>query len=338
MKKLSFVIPLYNSAQWLRKCLDSILNQDIPLEQMEIICVNDGSPDNSADIAHEYKMLYPNSIVVLDQENQGPSGARNTGMRQATGKYLCFVDPDDYVEPNVYGKLVRQMENDNLDMLRFNYQSVDENYQPVDKPEFEIQFDYSPKLMSGTEFLATRLDIACNIWRYMYRREIITENGIWCFTGDYYDDTPWLPLVLMQAERMNICDTVVYDYMERSDSLVKTKNPKMMKRKSDGAVLLLEYLEEERKKVERGLLNVESKWKEGVHTWYKRMEAHAVVILLTNIGVSLFWEYGAYLKQLKAMHVFPLSDYMATNKTRRKIRLANISPTLLVWLIHLKNY
>ena len=331
MKALSFIIPLYNSAKWLRKCLDSVLEQDIPLEQMEVICVNDGSPDDSAAIAREYKKEYPNTIVVLEQENQGPSGARNNGMRHATGKYLCFVDPDDYVEPNVYGKLVQQMEDENLDMLRFNYQIVDEDYKPVEKREFEKRFDYSPKLMSGAEFLATRLDIACNIWRYMYRREIITKNEIWCFTGDYYDDTPWLPLVLMQAERMNICDTVVYDYLERADSLVKTKNPKMMKRKSDGQILLLKYLEDERMKVESGKWKVESSWKEGVIAWYKRMEAHAVLTLITNIGVSLYDERKDYIQQLRELNVIPIQSQSLM------ARLINVSPLVAVWLIHIKN-
>lgn len=336
MKVLSFIMPLYNSAKWLEKCLYSVLNQDIPESEMEIICVNDGSPDNSADMAREIGKNHP-CIIVLDQENQGPSGARNNGMRHATGKYLCFVDPDDYVEPNVYGKLVQQMEDENLDMLRFNHQCVDENYQPIDKPAFEKQFDYSPKLMSGAEFLATRLDIACNIWRYMYRREIITENGIWCFTGDYYDDTPWLPLVLLKAVRMNICDTVVYDYMERSDSLVKTKNPKMMKRKSDGFILLLKYLEQEIADVQKGKLKVSSEWKEGVIAWYKRMEAHSVISLLTNIGISLYAERKAYVREINGLKIFPLSTKNVAPKVLRKIRLANIHPLLLIWLIRLKN-
>lgn len=340
MKVLSFIIPLYNSAKWLRKCLDSVLNQDIPLEQMEIICINDGSPDKSAAIAHEYREEYPNTVVVLDQENQGPSGARNNGMQHATGKYLCFVDPDDYVEPNVYGKLVKQMEAENLDMLRFNHQNVNENYQPIDKPAFEKQFDYSPKLMSGAEFIATRLDIACNIWRYIYRREIITENGIWCFTGDYFDDTPWLPLVLLKAERMNICDTVVYDYLERADSLVKTKNPKMMKRKSDGVVLLLKYLEEEKKQLLIGnsKLVVDDRWREGVIDWYRRMEAHAVVSLLTNIGTSLFSLRKDYVRRLRELDIFPLSVHKADKKAICKIRIANVSPMLLMWFVHFKNY
>lgn len=330
MKTLSFIIPLYNSAKWLEKCLLSILNQDILESEMEIICVNDGSPDNSADMAREIGKKHP-CIIVLDQENQGPSGARNNGMRHATGKYLCFVDPDDYVEPNVYGRLVKQMEDENLDMLRFNYQSVDENYQPVDKPEFEKRFDYSPMLMSGAEFLATRLDIACNIWRYIYRREIITENGIWCFTGDYYDDTPWLPLVLLKAERINICDTVVYDYLERSDSLVKSNNLKMMKRKSDGHIMLLKFLEEELKDIGSGKLKVESEWKEGVMAWYNRMEAHSVISLLTNVGVALYSDRKDYITQLEALNVLPIM------KTSLKAKIINISPRLFVALIHVKN-
>ena len=336
MKKISFIIPLYNSAKWLEKCLYSVLNQDIPESEMEIICVNDGSPDNSADLAREIGKEHP-SIIVIDQPNQGPSGARNTGMKAATGKYLAFVDPDDFVEPNVYGKLVKQMEDEQLDMLRFNYQIVDEDYKPVEKREFEKQFDYSPKLMSGAEFLATRLDIACNIWRYMYRREIITENGIWCFTGDYYDDTPWLPLVLLKAERMNVCDTIVYDYLERSDSLVKTKNPKMMKRKSDGVILLLKYLEQEITDIQNGKLKIGSVWKTEVIAWYKMMEAHSVVSLLTNIGTSQFSERKEYLRQLRELNIFPLSTETESKKTLRKIRLANFSPTLLIWFIRLKN-
>lgn len=349
MKKLSFIIPLYNSAKWLEKCLMSVLNQDIPESEMEIICVNDGSPDNSSELAREIAKKHP-SIIIIDQPNQGPSGARNTGMKVATGKYLCFVDPDDFVEPNVYGKLVRQMEDEQLDMLRFNYQIVDENYQHVEKRPFEKVFDYTPKLMSGAEFLATRLDIACNIWRYMYRREIITQNEIWCFTGDYYDDTPWLPLVLLKAERMNVCDMVVYNYLERADSLVKTTNPKMMKRKSDGVILLLNYLEKElavirNKRVNeltiegdrRFRISVPQEWRNGVIAWYEMIEAHSVVGLLTNIGIAQISARHDYLCQLKEFHIFPLSTAKAAPKSIRKIRIANISPSLLIWMIHVKN-
>ena len=337
MKILSFIVPLYNSAKWLEKCLCSVLNQDIPEDQMEIICVNDGSPDNSADLAREIGKSHP-SIIVIDQPNQGPSGARNTGMKAATGKYLAFVDPDDFVEPNVYGQLVQQMEDEQLDMLRFNYQIVDEDYNHVEKRPFEKAFDYSPKLMSGAEFLATRLDIACNIWRYIYRREIITANNIWCFTGDYFDDTPWLPLVLLKAERMNICNIVAYDYLVRADSLVKTNDPKMMKRKSDGVILLLKYLKQEETDIQLGKIVVDSAWKNEILAWYKMMQTSSVISLLTRIGASLYDSRAEYIEQLYNLDVFPLSTVKCIGRNAKlKILLANISPYVLVEIVHLKN-
>ena len=326
MKILSFIIPLYNSAQWLEKCLYSVLNQDIPEADIEIICVNDGSPDNSAEIAREIAEEHP-CIMVIDQENQGPSGARNNGMRHATGKYLCFVDPDDYVEPNVYGGLIKQMEEQQLDMLRFNYQTVNEYDQIVPKRGNELTFDYSPQLMTGAEFIANRLDIACNIWRYIYRRTIITDNNIWCFVGDYYDDTPWLPLVLMKAERLNICDTVVYDYLERSDSLVNASSPRAVQRKIDGSFMLLDLLQDEMKDISNN----------AILDWYHRMIAHSVLSLLTMIAVYQYDQGKEYLIRLKRYNILPLSKNRTSKKNVRKIKLINISAKLYLRLIHLKN-
>lgn len=326
MKVLSYIIPLYNSATWLPKCLYAVLNQDISEDEVEIICVNDGSPDNSAEIAREIAKEHP-CIIVIDQENQGPSGARNTGMRAATGKYLCFVDPDDFVEPNVYGSLVKQMEKEQLDMLRFNYQVVNEKYEVIPKRPFEYKFDYTPQLMTGIQFLSERLDIACNIWRYIYRRNIIVDNNIWCFVGDYYDDTPWLPLVLMKAERMNICDTVVYDYLERSDSLVNARSPKAVQRQIDGNFLLLEILQEELRTIDT----------QGVRQWYEMMIAHSVASLLTLIAVYKYHQRNAYLKHLYTLNVLPLSAYKADKKTLKKIRWINVSPILFIFVVLMKN-
>ena len=326
MKILSYIIPLYNSSTWLPKCLYSVLNQDIPEDEVEIICINDGSPDDSAEIAREIANEHP-CIIVIDQENQGPSGARNTGMRAATGKYLCFVDPDDFVEPNVYGGLVKQMKEEQLDMLRFNYQVVNEKYEVIPKRPFECKFDYTPQLMTGTQFLSERLDIACNIWRYIYRRDIIVDNNIWCFVGDYYDDTPWLPLVLMKVGRMNICDTVVYNYLERSDSLVNARSPKAVQRQIDGNFLLLEILQ--------GELRTTDNY--GVRQWYEMMIAHSVVSLLTLIGVYQYKQRKAYLQRLCALNVLPLSPHKLDLKILGKIRLINAIPEVFLWLIHLKN-
>jgi glycosyltransferase involved in cell wall biosynthesis len=82
--KLSVIVPLYNSAAWLPKCLDSLLSQDLDASEYEIICVDDGSPDHSKDLAASYAMAHPN-VKVVSQSNQGTAGARNTGMRHSVG-------------------------------------------------------------------------------------------------------------------------------------------------------------------------------------------------------------------------------------------------------------
>jgi len=333
---LSYIIPLYNSSQWLRKCLDSVLNQDIDESQVEIICINDGSPDNSAEIARSYQQEHP-CVIVIDQENQGPSGARNNGMQYATGKYLAFVDPDDFVESNVYGALVKQMEDEQLDMLRFNFQVVNENYEPREKILSEKLFDYSPQLMSGPEFIANRLDIACNIWRYIYRTDIIVKNNIWCYKGDYYDDTPWLPLVLMKAQRMNVCNTVVYDYLEREDSLVKSQSVASIKKKINGYYFLLETLIKQHSSLASFLPDVDMSVLNGVSRWYCDMEAHSVITLFSIIGLFNFENRHECIRKVKEFGLLPLKGEKLVPKSLRKQRVINICPLLFMWILIIKN-
>ena len=114
MLYLSIIVPLYNSEKYLPKCLDSLLDQDIQESEYEIILVDDGSPDNSRFIAGEYARAHSN-IVVISQANKGTSGARNTGLRHASGKYVYFVDPDDYILNNSLSRLLRHMEEKSLD-------------------------------------------------------------------------------------------------------------------------------------------------------------------------------------------------------------------------------
>lgn len=329
----------------MEKCLDSVLKQDIPAEQMEFICINDGSPDNSAEIVRgksedvRGKNGY-SPIVVLEQENQGPSGARNNGMRHATGKYLMFVDPDDYVEPNTLGGLIEQMEREQLDMLRFNFNTVDEHDTVLPVRGDDAAFDYTPGLMTGAEFLANRLGIGCNIWRYVYRTEIITKNKIWCYTGDYFDDTPWLPLVLLKAERMNVVDTIVYDYLERSDGLVKATNPRTIQRKIDGHILLQKYLLEGMERLEDATLQVSGEGDDvmkGVKAWYEMMIAFSVVKWLNLVSIYQYEKKQQAISHIISSGVLPLRYTKLDKKLQRHARLINLCPCMYIELLHLRN-
>src|SRR5690554_4926594 len=105
--QLSVIVPAFNVESWIERCLLSIVHQDISPESYEVIVINDGSPDQSASIAKELAKTF-SQIVVIDQENKGLSGARNTGIQNAKGKYVLFIDSDDYIEPNVFSKIDRK--------------------------------------------------------------------------------------------------------------------------------------------------------------------------------------------------------------------------------------
>lgn len=129
---LSIIVPIYKVEPYLRKCVDSLLVQDLSPEEYEIILVDDGSPDDCGKIADEYAARFSN-VRGIHQENGGLSVARNTGIMTAQGKYIQFVDSDDYLEPDVLGSLVGRAERDDLDVLRFNYRNVNERYEEYER-------------------------------------------------------------------------------------------------------------------------------------------------------------------------------------------------------------
>lgn len=113
---LSLIVPVFNAAAYLPECLDSLLMQDISQEDYEIICVNDGSTDHSLRVLQTYAQSHPN-IVIVDKENGGVTTARNAGLAAARGEYIWFVDSDDFLKCNVFGKLQASIRRHNCDRL-----------------------------------------------------------------------------------------------------------------------------------------------------------------------------------------------------------------------------
>ncbi len=114
--KISVIIPIYNSEKYLSECLESIINQTF--KDIEIICINDGSKDNSLNILNEY-LKKDNRIIIVNQKNSGVSSARNKGIRLSTGDFISFIDSDDYLDLNVYEKCVQRIIRDNSDIIIF---------------------------------------------------------------------------------------------------------------------------------------------------------------------------------------------------------------------------
>ena len=114
--KLSIIVPVYNVEKYLRDCLDSLLDQDISKEIYEIVCVDDGSPDNCGGICDQYA-IKDNRIRVIHKKNEGVSVARNTALEVAVGDFIMFVDSDDEIEPNCIEKLLKKQNENDFDLI-----------------------------------------------------------------------------------------------------------------------------------------------------------------------------------------------------------------------------
>jgi glycosyltransferase involved in cell wall biosynthesis len=313
--KLSIVTTMYNSAKYLPKCVDSLLNQDLSEDDYEIILVNDGSPDNSLELAEQYASCHKN-IKVLSHANKGLAGARNTGLEAAQGEYLCFVDPDDYVRANIYGKLLRMMDEGHLDMLRFNYDMVNEDYQIINKPKGTV-IDYSPQIMDGETFLDERLGYGCFVWSYVYRLSFLRKIGIMFKEGAYFDDTNWFPRVCCKAERIDSVDFVGYYYLQRSGSLVNSMTEEAQKKKVKGQVDLIAALKD---------------FTEQTHSQKVKHWCHSMisVTVLAMMSFAVQESNKDVVKMVSGLPVFPL-ELRLKNTTRRvksKLRLINWSPKM----------
>lgn len=316
--RVSIIVPIYNVEKYLRKCVESLLCQDLSPEEYEIILVDDGSPDRCGEICDEYASRYAN-IKVVHRENGGLSAARNSGIDVAQGKYIQFVDSDDYLEPNVLKSLVQKMENENLDVLRFNYRNVNgkgEEIHPNKDPRRYV--DYSDKVCDGLTFLNERLGPACYACQFMIRRDLL--EGCMFKEGIYFEDVEWTPRVLLKAQRVTSTDFMVYNYLMRAGSITRGVDKEKKRKSLDDRLLLIDSMKEH-------IQNVSDR------RWFEGMIAQVAISIVSSVSSCFYPDRKRILKTLLEKNVFPLSTYHATKSAVRKIRIANISPRLLCWLL-----
>ena len=320
MIKLSIIVPIYGVEQYLRKCVDSLLNQDIPSSEYEIILVDDGSPDECPQICDEYAEAHEN-IHVVHRENGGLSAARNSGIEVAQGEYVMFVDSDDYLQKNVLGALLDQMESQHLDVLRYNYYNVREDgsiFEP--HKNAKPYFDYSSEVVDGETFLNERLGYACYAWAFVLKRELL--DGCIFTPGIYFEDTDWTPRMLLKAKRAASTELVVYNYLCREGSITLPTLPEKKRKVLNDRIRLLYGFQEQRKHV-------------ADVRWFDWQTTGVVMSVLNKLSMLPKEERQSYLSQLKSTGIFPLSKYRADRNSRIKILMANISPSIYCKLMNM---
>lgn len=220
MVKISIIIPVYNVEKYLRQCLDSLIGQT--LKDIEIICVNDGSKDNSLEILREYKNK-DSRIVIIDQINQGVSVARNNALKIAKGEYIGFVDSDDWVDADFFEKLYYSAIKNDCDIavggIAWNFASGELDF-------VDLQFKKS-KIFNKTpdKYKITRVAKAAYIWNKIYKKELFEKLKLEFEPGICYEDMMFSHIILHESEKLVTVPNTFYHYRSNPLSLVHNESP-----------------------------------------------------------------------------------------------------------------
>lgn len=224
MPAVSVIIPLYNVEAYVGQCLDSVVNQT--LKSVEIICVDDGSQDRSAEIAEEYRKKYPN-VKLIRKENGGLSSARNAGLDAAQGRYVYFLDSDDYIEPETLEELCARADQDELDIVYFNTYLFFENDQIREKNQNYVDYytrkgSYRKVLSGQAMFAAMRKnrEFLPSVCLQMFRRELIEDHGLRFYNGIIHEDNLFSFQCMILARRADYCKKSYYHRRMHGDSIM----------------------------------------------------------------------------------------------------------------------
>lgn len=224
MPKFSIIIPVYNIEEYLKECLESIINQSF--KDFEVICINDGSTDNSLEILQKYAEK-DKRFKVLNQENQGQGIARNNALNIANGEYILFVDPDDFIELNMLEVLNERLDVQNVDVAFFDYQIFGENTKTkivrfMDEMKKIFNLNINDNLVFNWQELVKNnfSNISMMVWNKVYSNKFIQDNNIRFAPNKHAEDHIFSISTTLLADKISYIKKTLYHYRNRPGSAV----------------------------------------------------------------------------------------------------------------------
>lgn len=294
--KISIIVPIYNTAKYLDKCLSSIINQT--MQEIEIICIDDCSSDNSYLIVEKYIDQDSRVSLIRHDKNKGLSCARNTGISAAKANYLASVDSDDYIKPEMMQTLWDASENGTVDVVCCGFERVDSNGEILSFVSFPSQ----TFLNGGNNFdIFSTLNPA--FWNKLWKKSLFTETNIFFPKQLYYEDLATTPRLLSKSAVIRTIKNRLYLYLIHSDSITKTYSIKHIMDYFKVFDILLEYITKSKL-----IRNRES----FLNLIDENIYSHAKNILTTDMPESEMKKYLSLLLQQK-------NNYLVRNFNIKRI-------------------
>jgi glycosyltransferase involved in cell wall biosynthesis len=291
-KKVSFIIPMFNVEKYLETCIGSVVNQGLYSDEFEILMINDESPDNSVNVANSIATKH-SCVKVISQKNQGLGGARNTGIINAKGEYLLFLDADDIYIENTIKEILSIGILNNLDILEFGAQGIDEQGNIT----YQVSNNSSTKITSGIEYYnkIKYMNSACN---KLYKRSFLLDNQLLFVEKIFGEDFEFNTRALYMAKRVMAIDNIVAQFLQTENSITRTKDIEKKRKYIDDLIDIL-------RRIQKFRLEFESLKKNGHNLFFNKR--------MTLTTIDIFFQMFKYN--------FPFSEIL---KTKHLLESENI--------------
>lgn len=287
MTKISVIVPVYNTGKYIKRCLDSIVNQTIESE-IEIIVINDGSTDDSDERIKEYirKKDCKAKIKYYSKENEGIAKTRNFGIEKATGDYILFVDSDDYIKSELIEKLQPYIEQ-KIDLIKFKLQKVNQNGEILEKIEGPIFEEANGQeafnKMYSEDIL---LDSPCV---YLIKKEVFKNEK---FEQTYHEDFGLIPLLIVKSKTVVSTPYYLYEYVQAPNSITRNENYDKTLKKMDDSLTHYDNMIKRTKQ-----LNLNRTTLENIKIYY----TNAIILKLNELKEK---EKNEYIKEIRKRKMY----------------------------------
>ncbi|TAI48594.1 glycosyltransferase [Flagellimonas allohymeniacidonis] len=308
---LSIILPIYNSEKYLKRCLQSLQKQGFSAEQYEIIMVNDGSTDGSGELIETFAQSHQN-VIAKHQANQGVGAARNAGLDMARGKYIYFIDPDDYLAEDSLFFLTNICDSQNLEILEFDF--VETEQLDLSKTNFP---DISEMgiIQDGISHLGQR-QFKSYVWSYIFDADFLKKSGIRFIEGKWMEDAIFCAEILMKSKAVSRIPLRAYRYVQVSGSAMHNReeghNIKIMNdllNAADRFSFLIDELQNEGKTLAANKLIV-------------RQQSFSFFLLVRALRSKLpLKSIYSYMEKLTAARAFPLTSFISDSYNKWSYRI-----------------
>ena len=282
MPKVTIIIPIYNAEEYIKKCLDSIIDQTF--KSLQVILVNDGSTDSSEQIIDKYIAKYPNVFEKINKENGGQATARNMGIKYAKGEYVIFIDSDDYIDPTMIEELYNEAYKNNADIAVCDYYEIKDGEKKI----------YRNALVNYSNDNIINYALSnSSPWNKLVKLDLIKNNNITFLENYIYEDLATMPLLCGYAKKIEHVKKPLHNYIIRTGSTMRQEK---YNTKLDSIFVVIDYLE--RQFNERNLM-----------TRFSSELEFLVIYHLLYAGSGRFLEYEEGKPKLKKIKEIIKSKY-----------------------------